>query len=288
MTELAAGIDVSRWQGAPNWAKVAAASAAVRFAYIKASEGAGSSYPTTDAQHSGARSAGLVTGLYHYAKPALSPESNADAFAAQVNRLGAVAGHLPPCLDLEEGAGNLSGWCDKFFRRLREKTGCRHVMLYSGTAFFNAHIGEGWMDPDIALWIAHYGRTPGLPGYMSPRVAMHQHSATGKIDGIAGDVDLNVAIWPLDQITVAANPPKQETPVTQPGVLTDTDIRSIADCVLDTPIQRDGNVPNAGQAVTLRAIVAWFDSVVTHAPMNDERAQKLAEDVAAIRSKLGA
>lgn len=288
MAELVAGIDVSRWQGAPDWAKVAATS--VRFAYIKASEGASSSYPTTDAQHSGARKAGLVTGLYHYAKPGLSATSNADAFAAQITRLGAIAGHLPPCLDLEEGSGNLSGWSDTFFRRLRERTGCRQVMLYSGTSFFNSHIGEGWMDPDVALWIAHYGRDPGKPGYMSPRVAIHQHSATGRISGIAGDVDLNAALWPLDKITVAANPPKQETPPVnvQVNLLTDSDIRRVADCVLDTPVQRDGNVPNAGQAVTLRGIVAWFDSVVTHAPMDDARAQQLAADVAAIRAKLGA
>jgi len=285
MTELVSGIDVSRWQGTPNWAQVAETSD-VRFAYIKASEGASSTYQTTDAQHSGARKAGLTVGLYHYAKPGLAATVNADAFAAQITRLGAIAGHLPPCLDLEEGAGNLSGWCDTFIRRLRERTGCRKVMLYSGTSFFNSHIGEGWMDEDISLWIAHYGRTAGNPGYLSPRVAMHQYSQTGKISGIAGDVDLNVALKPLNQLTVAANPPKQQE--ADPVTLTDADVRRIADEVLNTPVDRYGDIPLAGQPTNLRGIIAWFDSVVTHAPMDDPRARQLAADVAAIRAKLGA
>lgn len=286
MAQPVAGIDVSRWQGTPNWAKVAAAG--VAFAYIKGSEGGNPKYQTTDAQHAGAQKNGIVTGLYHYAKPELSATANADAFAAQVNRLGAVAGQLPPCLDIEEGAGNLSGWCDAFFDRLRERTGCRRVMLYSGTAFFNAHIGEGWMDSDVVLWIAHYGKPPGKPGYLSPRVALHQYSATGRIDGVAGDVDMNTTIWPLDQIVVAANPPKQEAPVVTVNILSDSDVRRVADAVLDTPITRDGNTSLAGQPVTLRAVVAWFDAVVTHAPMDDDRAQQLAADVAAIRAKLEA
>jgi len=287
VAEPVAGIDVSRWQGTPNWAKVAATG--VRFVYIKGSEGVSPNYQTTAAHHSGAVKAGLVTGLYHYSKPELSATANADAFAAQVNRYSAIAGHLPPCLDLEEGAGNLSGWCDTFFDRLRERTGCRRVMLYSGTAFFNAHIGEGWMDPDVVLWIAHYGKPPGKPGYLSPRVAIHQYSATGRVDGVAGDVDMNSAIWPLEQIVVAANPPKQqEAPVVTVNILSDSDVRRVADAVLDTPVTREGNAPLAGEPVTLRGIVGWFDSVVTHAPMDDDRATKLAADVAAIRAKLEA
>lgn len=200
MSEPAAGIDVSKWQGSPQWEKVAAAG--IRFAYIKASEGGSPKYSTTDAQHAGARKAGLAVGLYHYAQPAQSATSNADALAAQVNRLGAVEGHLPPCLDLEVGTGNLAAWAKTFIARLRARTGCRKVMVYSGAAFFQDHIGESWMDEEVVLWIAHYGREPGKPRYLSPRVAIHQYSQSGRVNGVAGDCDLNAAIWPLEKLIV--------------------------------------------------------------------------------------
>ena len=83
-------------------------------------------------------------------------------------------------------------------------------MLYSGTSFFKAHVGEEWMDDDIVLWIAHYGKPPGKPGYLSPRVAIHQYSQTGKVNGIAGDCDLNSAIWSLDRLVVGASGKEDE------------------------------------------------------------------------------
>lgn len=194
----ALGIDTSSWQGTPNWAQVAGSGRT--FAYIKAGEGSSTSYPTLDEQYVAAKAAKMVVGLYHYAKPAQTPEANADALAAQVNRLGAVDGHLPPCLDLEEGTGDLSTWAQAFIARLRAQTGCTQVMVYSGASFFQTHIGEGWMDPDIVLWIAHYGRAPGSPAYLTPRVALHQYASDGSIPGVAGNVDLNYAIWPLDRL----------------------------------------------------------------------------------------
>jgi lysozyme len=190
------GIDTSSWQRAPDWAKVAAAG--YRFAYIKASDGGSSAYASAAPQSKGAAAAGLATGLYHFANPANSPMANADAFATQIQRLG--AGHLPPCLDLETGQGDLSGWTRAFISELRARTGIRRVMVYSGVSFFTTHIGESWMDPDIVLWLAHYGVPAGKPGYTSPRVAIHQYSATGSVPGIAGDCDIDYAIWPLERL----------------------------------------------------------------------------------------
>lgn len=200
---MAQGIDCASYQGAPNWPAVRAAG--IEFAYIKASDGISSSYPTTNAQWSGASAAGLQTGLYHFGQPSLSPEANADAFALQVNRLGAVAGHLPPCLDLEIGSGYLGDWAAAFVARLRAKTGCRKVMIYSGAAFFRDQITEKWMDPDVVVWIAHYGAPQGRPGYLTPRVALHQYDSSSPVPGIAGNVDHNVTIWPLASITGGAS-----------------------------------------------------------------------------------
>lgn len=210
----ALGVDTASYQGSPAWAQVAATR---QFVYVKAGQGNGASYPTLDAQYQGATAAGMAVGLYWFADPSLSATVNADAFAAQINRLGAVAGHLPPCLDLETGTGNLSQWTQQFIARLRAQTGCIRVIIYSGASFFQNQIGESGLDQNVALWIASWGTPPGQPSYNSPRVALHQYSSTGQVAGVAGNVDLDWAIWPLStlipsEVPPVTNPPAASTP----------------------------------------------------------------------------
>lgn len=196
---MAQGIDTSDAQGSINWAAVAASG--VEFSYIKLSEGESSSYATAAAQFNGATAAGLVTGGYHFARPAYSPQANAAAFAEQLTSLNAIDGHLPPCLDLEVGTGNLSAWASAFVTELRRLTGCQRVMVYSSFSFFTTQITDSWMDDDVLVWIARYNGTPGHGiGYSSPRLALHQFSQTGRIPGISGAVDLDYAMMPLDQM----------------------------------------------------------------------------------------
>lgn len=197
------GLDTSSWQRIVAWPAVAASGRS--FAYVKASEGNGRSYPTLDAQYQGAMGAGVITGLYHYALPesepgGASPEENADAFAQQINRLGATRGHLPPALDLEVGDGDMSEWAQRFITRLRQQIGYNRICVYSSASFFSDYIGEHWMDDDVVLWVAHFGAAPGHPKYLTKRVAIHQYSQTGAVPGVDADVDLNYALWPLSQI----------------------------------------------------------------------------------------
>src|ERR1700756_3775931 len=130
-TTGALGVDISSYQGADiDWCRVAASGR--RFAMIKSTEGTAYVSPTLDAQFQGAKAAGVLTGLYHYGTPSATstPEAEADAFAVQINRLGAITGHMPPCLDLETGTGDLSGWAQRFITRLRAQTGCVRILLY--------------------------------------------------------------------------------------------------------------------------------------------------------------
>uniref|UniRef100_UPI003F4976F3 glycoside hydrolase family 25 protein n=1 Tax=Pseudonocardia sp. CA-138482 TaxID=3240023 RepID=UPI003F4976F3 len=236
----AIGIDVSSWQGQPNWAQVAGSGRS--FAYIKATEGTDYVSPELDGQYRGARAAGLKVGLYHFADPGLSPEANADAFCAQVNRLGAVPGHLPPCLDLETGVGDLSGWAQRFVTRVRADTACVRVMVYSSASFFQNQITERWMDQNIGVWIAHFGAAPGRPAYLSPRVALHQHSSTGQVAGVTGSVDLDYAIWPLSTII-----PGAEAPVTHPPDPGLGNLTAAQDAKLTACFQQLSGSPNVGE-----------------------------------------
>lgn len=208
----ALGIDVASYQGSPNWQQVASK---VQFAYIKSGQGTGTSYPSLDSQWQGANAAGLTTGLYWYADPSQTAQANAAAFAAQINRLGAIEGHLPPCLDIETGSGSLSSWVQQFISALRADTGCVRVMIYASASFFRNQVTEAGLDSNVALWIADWSSPPGSPSYMSPRVALHQYADNGQVTGINGAVDLDLAIWPLSTIVPGAT--GGTTPVTTPS-----------------------------------------------------------------------
>jgi lysozyme len=219
------GIDVSQYQGDPDWRAVRGAGFA--FTYIKATEGIGWVSPALDSQLAGARGAGLVTGLYHYARPDTnSPQQDAADFAGQLARLGASApGNLPPCLDFETDAADPAAWIKGFIDAIRGHTGRNEVMVYASANWFaNKLRPEAWLDPGVLLWVAHYGRPPGQPGYLTDRVVMHQHASDGRVAGIAGDTDLNVSMVDLPVLTGGSAPPPPppapppgETYVVQPG-----------------------------------------------------------------------
>ena len=67
-TARAKGLDVSNWNGAINWTKVA--SAGYRFAFGKATEGTAYTDKTYPTNRNGSEGAGLVFGAYHFARPA--------------------------------------------------------------------------------------------------------------------------------------------------------------------------------------------------------------------------
>jgi lysozyme len=225
MAERIPGIDVARYQGEPDWGAVRGAGYV--FTYIKATEGIGYVSPTLDAQLNGARGAGMVTGLYHFARPDTNtPQQEAADFAAQLARTNSAGpGNLPPCLDMETDAPNLGGWIKGFIDAIRGHTGRNEVVVYASSSWFQDKIApETWVDPGVFLWVAHYGRNPGEPGYMTDRVVLHQHASDGQVPGIGGDTDLNVSLVPLEVLTGAGAPPPppppappQETYVVQPG-----------------------------------------------------------------------
>ena len=108
-TVRAKGIDVSNWNGAINWTKVA--HAGYRFAFAKATEGTAYTDKTYTTNRNGSEGAGLVFGGYHFARPTGRNLAAATASAIkQANHFLAVAGpqpgELPPVLDLE-ATGNL-------------------------------------------------------------------------------------------------------------------------------------------------------------------------------------
>ena len=193
------------------WAAVRGAGNA--FAYIKATEGIGSVSSTLDAQLAGARGAGLVTGLYHYGRPDTnSPQQDAADFAGQLARLNASGpGNLPPCLDLEVEGGDLAAWTKGFIDAIRGHTGRNEVVVYASGSWLGGKLGtDSWVDPGVMLWVAHYGRPPGEPGYRTDRVVLHQYDNKGQVAGIAAPTDLNMSL--VDMPVLTGGPPPGQAP----------------------------------------------------------------------------
>ena len=160
----AKGIDVSNWNGAIRWGKVA--SAGYRFAFGKATEGTGYNDKTYSANRNGSENAGLIFGAYHFARPAGKTNAAATASAIrQANHFLAVAapqpGDLPPVLDLET-TGNLSqrrllAWTLAWLNQIDARTGVE-PFLYTSPLFWKGHLlnSTAAAAGGTGLWIAHW------------------------------------------------------------------------------------------------------------------------------------
>ncbi|MBB3112533.1 lysozyme [Paenibacillus phyllosphaerae] len=184
------GIDVSRYQGNINWSSVKAGG--IAFAFIKASEGTGSTDPQFERNVTGAKAADVKVGFYHYAHP---ERNNAAAEAAHfISTINGYEADFPHVLDVEGdasaiGAAALTDWVDAWLKEVRKQTG-HPVMIYSGASFARSYLGKEL--GDYPLWIAHYGVNTPMANSTWNRWAVFQYSQTGRVNGISGDVDLNV------------------------------------------------------------------------------------------------
>jgi GH25 family lysozyme M1 (1,4-beta-N-acetylmuramidase) len=163
-TSRAKGIDVSNWNGAIRWGKVA--SAGYRFAFGKATEGTSYNDKTYSANRNGSENAGLVFGAYHFARPAGKSTAAATASAIrQANHFLAVAspqpGDLPPVLDLE-ATGNLTksrllSWTLAWLGQIYARTGVQ-PFLYTSPLFWKGRLADSTAAAagGTGLWIAHW------------------------------------------------------------------------------------------------------------------------------------
>jgi lysozyme len=190
------GPDVASWQGAVNWAQVAASGAG--FGFTKATGGAWYTNPTLAANWAGMKAAGLARGAYHYAFessgepfPGQGPEAEAEWFLAQLEPLGIEPGDML-VLDIEEGQGDLGEWALRWLRHVEAEVGFK-PLLYTGAWFADPH-GFG-NHPELAgypLWIAAYQTSP--PPAIAPWTgyAFWQYTSQASVPGIVGPADMNV------------------------------------------------------------------------------------------------
>lgn len=191
-------IDVSRYQGAIDWAQVAAAG--YKGAMLKTvstnhklSKRADGLYidPTFETNYKNAKAAGLDVGVYYYTYA--TSEAMADAELALVRE--AVRGKeltLPLAVDVEDNKlkqlstldlSNLTAYALEQVERLGF-----YAQLYTYTGYKYeldmARLSSRW-----DVWLADYtGKTPNVTFNYNA----HQHTSKGAVPGIIGNVDLNV------------------------------------------------------------------------------------------------
>jgi lysozyme len=190
-SQLPRGIDVSSWQGNPDWAKVAASG--IRFAFTKVTEDTGYVNPTFAHNWAGIRAAGLVRGAYHFARPGTQ---DADDEARYFLDLVLTQGELETgdmlALDIESGSGDLGPWALEWCRTVEARVGFK-PLIYTGRWFTESHdMADDVELAQYGLWLAAYQQQMPAPPAPWDVVAFWQHSSTGRVPGIVGDVDLNV------------------------------------------------------------------------------------------------
>lgn len=182
-----AGVDLSKWQGAVDFAKIKAAGN--RYVFVKVSQGALGADPDYRRNIAGARAAGLYVGSYHFYTTDQTAQSQFDNVAKHVDM---KAGDLPLVVDIEVLSKNslpdLAGELQIFLGLIEKRYGIKPI-VYSGENFANEYL-KGFAD--YPLWLAEYtdAAAPKLPLDWNAWT-FWQYSQSGRVPGVNGAVDTN-------------------------------------------------------------------------------------------------
>ncbi|MGB2954009.1 MAG: GH25 family lysozyme, partial [Gaiellaceae bacterium] len=167
------GVDVSHWDGTVGWSELAGGG--YSFAFAKATEGPTLGDLTYVFNRTGARSAGVKFGAYHFARPAGSDDASITADAiAQGDRLVSVAkpkpGDLLPVLDLEVSGGlapaRLAEWTQAWLDEVQARLAVK-PLIYTGLDFWRSRLADttAFASAGYKLWYARYTRAanPSAP-----------------------------------------------------------------------------------------------------------------------------
>ena len=213
-TEHIYGIDISRYQHdigkkhySIDWSKIrithlgsksnkritGTVDYPVSFCYIKSTEGTTITNKYYTADYNNARNHGIRCGAYHFFSTRTSGTQQAQYF---IQNSHFHKGDLPPVLDVEPSAALIKqmGGTEVLLNRIRvwmnaveNQLGVKPI-LYVSQNFINKYLTDA---PDIKdnyqVWIARYGEyKPDV------KLAIWQLSPDGHVDGIHGEVDINI------------------------------------------------------------------------------------------------
>lgn len=187
------GIDVSRWQGDIDFNKIKKAGAEFVIIRMAVSNGPDDEIGLDSKFKENikkAKKAGLKVGVYVYTCASSKHEIIEQAKFVRKN-LNKIKLDLPIAYDFEDwneinnyklNTHDLISFVDEFYKILN-KDGYE-VMLY-GSKFYLENV---WKNNNYPVWLAHYIDNTSYKG----NYIMWQMTNNGKIDGIEGNVDINI------------------------------------------------------------------------------------------------
>ncbi len=220
------GIDVSRWQGTVDWAKVKAAGIEFAMIRIGAYDDSGCTLDSKAIYNlQQAEKNGVLAGVYFYSGAKLPQDARKEAQWV-LDQIAGFSISYPVVLDWEMDSYkkdvSAAVRTDTALAFLQEVENAGYeAMLYTPQADFES--GELWEKERILgkypVWVARYS-DPKYPEVSYPDgkrdYAMWQYSDGGKIDGISGNVDLNVAYFEREYTppkNAALRPSEEDTPI---------------------------------------------------------------------------
>lgn len=190
------GIDVSKWNGSIDWKAVKNSGVSfviIRCGYRGSSAGSLIEDPKFKANIKGATDAGLKVGVYFFSQAVNEVEAVEEA-SMVLSLIKNYKISYPVFLDVEASGGRADG-ISKSTRTAVIKAFCETIQNSGYTA--GVYANKSWLTTKIdtsqlskyKIWLAQYASAPTYSG----RYDMWQYTSTGKINGISGNVDMNLS-----------------------------------------------------------------------------------------------
>ena len=216
--ETVHGIDVSVYQGSVDFSRVA--QSGVRMVYIRSTLGFSYVDPTHERNADGARAAGLEFGFYHFCTASTTDEAVRQArfFAQTIARYDYG---LKPVLELSPARAlsrtETTDVALAFLQEVERLTG-REPAIYCSASTPREDY-DSRLAP-YSLWVAQYGAREPESNDIWPTWAGWQYSERGRVDGIEGNVDLDLFTAEMraePEPTKSASPTAAPTPSPAPA-----------------------------------------------------------------------
>jgi GH25 family lysozyme M1 (1,4-beta-N-acetylmuramidase) len=193
------GIDVSKYQGTIDWSKVKASGveyAIIRCGYRGYESGTITQDSSFDTYARNALANDVGIGAYFYTQAINADEAREEADFV-ISCLKPYNATYPICLDVEDASGDgarqdalsnseLTDVVIAFCERIKEAG--YTPMIYANGRYFAGRLEVERLE-DYDKWYAMYADTP----YMPYEISMWQYSSSGTVDGITGNVDMNIS-----------------------------------------------------------------------------------------------
>ena len=190
------GIDVSKWKGTIDWSLVK--SDGVKFALLRSSYGDGTDGyinngvdPTFETNYAAAKANGIAVGAFHYSYATTLDQATTEA-KFLISRLQGKQFEYPICIDIEDvsqetlGKTTLANIALIYLNMLKQAG--YYPIIYSNSYGFTDMMDDTMLT-SYDHWLAQPKASITYPG----QVGIWQYSLTGTVNGIAGDVDMDIS-----------------------------------------------------------------------------------------------